>query len=195
MENTENESNKDEFAMDEVESRTVRSLTIASKTYPNKMGSRAAAVGRYGHIDFSTKHWPNQGKYLKTFVINPAWKFDHWLVLDTKLVVHNIACNVDIHVPLTKALQAVHDKNLGHVLKTFNGCFNIRMVRGTKSSPSAHAYGLALDLNARENPLGATHGGFYNEPEFVKCFTDQGFDWGGNFHSRKDPMHFSYCWE
>jgi hypothetical protein len=24
----------------------------------------------------------------------------------------------------------------------------------------------------------------------VKCFTDNGFDWGGNFKSRLDGMHF-----
>jgi len=43
-----------------------------------------------------------------------------------------------------------------------------------------------VDVNAFENAMG-------KEPKlssgFVKCFTDAGFDWGGNW-KRKDGMHF-----
>lgn len=126
----------------------------------------------------------------------PAGWFPNWYVLDTKHPVEAIACNNDIHEPLLRALTAIKDGHMEKMLHTFDGCFNIRMVRGTDNAPSAHAYGLAIDLNAADNGLGNTKGGIYDYPvTFVKAFTDQGFDWGGNFHSRKDPMHFSYCWE
>lgn len=159
-----------------------------------KMTTRAAAIARYGRIDFASKHWEHQSLWMEMFDVDQT-KFPNWHVLDTKHVVDFIFCNKDIHAPLKAALDAVAAHNLGGLLKTFDGCFNIRMVRGTNNSPSAHAYGLALDINASENGLGQTKGGFYDHPDFVKCFKDAGFDWGGDFHSRKDPMHFSYCWE
>lgn len=161
--------------------------------FPSKMTTRAAAEDRYGVIDFSSRYWHDQKTWLKLF--NVSKSFPNWKVLDTQIPVTHIACNLDIHEPLAVALNSIDEKSLGYLLKTFDGCFNIRMVRGTLSSFSAHSYGLALDLNASENPLGSTVGGFYNHPELVKCFTNVGFDWGGNFHGRKDPMHFSYCWE
>ena len=51
---------------------------------------------------------------------------------------------------------------------------------------SLHSWGIAIDVNAFEN-------GLHQEPRlsagFVKCFTDAGFIWGGNWR-RKDGMHF-----
>lgn len=161
--------------------------------FKNKCTTRAAAEQRYGHIDFASKHWPERNHWIRSLII-PEGMFPNWKVLNTKIPVKTIACNIDIHGPLMAALNSVHDKGLGGQLKTFDGCFNIRMVRGTRSAFSAHSYGLAVDLNAALNPMGKVlHTTF--TPEFVKCFTDQGFAWGGNFKSRRDPMHFSYCWE
>jgi len=162
--------------------------------FPNKQTTRAACVARYGAIDFVSGHWGRQHEWMTTIEINPA-DFPNWVV-DAHGHPHvaSIYCNKDMAGPLVAALKSVHDKGLGNVLKLYDGCFNIRKVRGSTAF-SAHAYGLAIDLNADDNNLGATHGGFYNNPEFVKCFTDQGFAWGGNFHGRKDPMHFSYCFE
>jgi hypothetical protein len=93
----------------------------------------------------------------------------------------------------TNALSALANCGMSGELETMDGCFNIRMVRGDFVM-SAHSYGLAIDINAAKNKLGQTSGGFFDLPEFVKCFKDQGFDWGGEF-TRPDPMHFSYCWE
>jgi hypothetical protein len=159
-----------------------------------KCTSRAAAVARYGGIDFASRHWPHQSQWLEIFQVPTGW-FPSWHVVGTTHPVEHIALNKDLHTPLLNALTAVHNKGLGGLLLTFDGCFNIRMVRGSAASPSTHSYGLALDINADSNPLAATKGGFYNHPDFVKCFTDQGFDWGGHWVHRKDPMHFSYAWE
>jgi hypothetical protein len=161
--------------------------------FQNKCTTRVAAEARYGHIDFASRHWPEQSHWIRSLVI-PEGMFPNWKVLNTKMPVRAIACNLDLHQPLMAALTAVHNKGLGAQLHTFDGCFNIRMVRGSNAHFSAHSYGLALDINAATNPMGSVlHTTF--TADFVKCFTDQGFAWGGNFHGRKDPMHFSRCFE
>lgn len=162
--------------------------------FKNKMTTVELAIERYGAIDFASGHWPEQNQWIRILQIPPGM-FPKWYVLNTRMPVKHIACNYDIAPPLMRALQAISEGNLQDQLETFDGCFNIRLVRGSSHAMSAHSYGLAIDLNADDNELGQTEGGFYKSPEFVKCFTDQGFDWGGSFHSRKDPMHFSYAWE
>lgn len=105
--------------------------------------------------------------------------------LEIGLIPKKIYCNKDLVGPLSQAF-----KNLiatGHVkeIKTWDGCFNIRKVRGGKSM-SLHSWGIAVDINAFEN-------GLYQVPKlsqgFVKCFKDAGFYWGGDF-KRLDGMHF-----
>ena len=156
-----------------------------------KCTSRQMAEGRYGHIDLASGHWADQNKWIIMLPI-PTGMFPNWKVLNYQIPVHAIACNQDVYGPLWSALQAVKRNGLESELKTFDGCFNIRTVRGS-DLVSTHSYGLAVDLNAGIEPLGSltTHW----SQGFRDCFTSSGFDWGGNFTGRKDPMHFSYAWE
>ena len=87
--------------------------------------------------------------------------------------------------PLSKALQALISTGKVSELKTWDGCFNIRRKRGL-TSMSLHSWGIAIDVNAAWNGLNKTP---TLTPGFVKCFTDNGFDWGGTWQ-RKDGMHF-----
>lgn len=105
--------------------------------------------------------------------------------LEIGIIPKKIYCNKDLIDPLSKALQAL--VSTGHVkeLKTWDGCFNIRKKRGLNSM-SLHSWGIAIDVNAFENGLNQTP---KLSAGFVKCFTDNGFDWGGNW-TRKDGMHF-----
>lgn len=105
--------------------------------------------------------------------------------LEIGVIPKRIYCNKDMVGPLTKAFQNLIQR--GHVkeLKTWDGCFNIRKMRGLKSM-SLHSWGIAVDVNAFENGLNATP---KLSAGFVKCFTDAGFDWGGTW-KRKDGMHF-----
>lgn len=106
--------------------------------------------------------------------------------LEIGLIPKRIYCNKDLIKPLTKAFQALIKTGKVEELKTYDGCFNIRKIRGGKQM-SLHSWGIAIDVNAFENGLGQQP---KLSPEFVKCFTDAGFDWGGNWVSRKDGMHF-----
>lgn len=105
--------------------------------------------------------------------------------LEIGVIPKRIYCNRDMIQPLAQAFQNLI--TTGHVkeLKTWDGCFNIRKKRGL-SSMSLHSWGIAIDVNAFENGLNQTP---KLSAGFVKCFTDAGFYWGGNF-KRKDGMHF-----
>ena len=105
--------------------------------------------------------------------------------LEIGMIPKRIYCNRDLIEPLSKAFQALI--TTGHVneLKTWDGCFNIRKKRGG-STMSLHSWGVAVDVNAYANCFGC-HPTL--SQGFVKCFTDNGFDWGGTW-SKPDGMHF-----
>jgi hypothetical protein len=105
--------------------------------------------------------------------------------LEVGVIPKRLYCNKDLIEPLSKALQALISTGYVKELKTWDGCFNIRKKRGL-SSMSLHSWGIAIDINAFENGLNMTP---KLSAGFVKCFTDNGFEWGGLW-TRKDGMHF-----
>lgn len=105
--------------------------------------------------------------------------------LEIGVIPKRIYCNKDLVEPLKKAFQELIRTGYVNELKTWDGCFNIRKKRGL-SSMSLHSWGIAIDVNAFENGLGQVP---KLSAGFVKCFTDNGFDWGGVW-KRLDSMHF-----
>lgn len=105
--------------------------------------------------------------------------------LEVGVIPKKLYCNKDLIPALTKAFQNLKDSGAYNFLKTFDGCFNIRKMRGL-TSMSIHSWGLALDFNAFENQLNQVP---KMHPLIVKCFKDAGFDWGGDW-KRLDGMHF-----
>lgn len=70
-----------------------------------------------------------------------------------------------------------------------------RSIRGS-TSPSLHSYGLAVDIFATP-PDVVPPGGVWTPddempPDFVRCFTDLGFRWGGTF-KRRDTPHIEWA--
>jgi hypothetical protein len=105
--------------------------------------------------------------------------------LEIGVIPKRLYCHRAMPEYLTKAFKSLIETGLIKELKTWDGCFNIRRKRSGLSQ-SLHSWGLAIDINAAWNG--------YNRPtqlteEFVKCFTDNGFDWGG-YWKIKDGMHF-----
>ncbi len=105
--------------------------------------------------------------------------------LEIGVIPKRLYCNKIMVDPLSKAFNNLISRGFVNELKTFDGCFNIRKKRAL-SSMSLHSWGIAIDMNAFENGLNQTS---KLSAGFVKCFTDAGFDWGGNW-ARKDGMHF-----
>lgn len=105
--------------------------------------------------------------------------------LEIGVLPKRIYCNKDLILPLTLAFRNIRDRGLIEQVKTWDGCFNIRKKKGSKSL-SLHAWGLAIDINAAWN-------GFNKKPTMpnalVMCFAEAGFYWGGLWKV-KDGMHF-----
>lgn len=122
--------------------------------------------------------------------------------LEIGVIPKKIYCHRALIPALRLAICNLITRGYVDELRTWDGCFNIRPIRGYEKRYkelmaagkieeamqllSIHSWGLAIDLNAAWNALGAiptlTAG-------FVKCFTDAGFEWGGSW-KRKDGMHF-----
>jgi peptidoglycan hydrolase-like protein with peptidoglycan-binding domain len=76
---------------------------------------------------------------------------------------------------------------------TYDGSFNPRFVRGSRTSLSNHAFGTAFDINEPYNKLGhrpALVGQKGSVRELVPIANKWGFYWGGHYHGRPDGMHF-----
>lgn len=99
------------------------------------------------------------------------------------------ACH-ELLVPVfTSVFEQIHDRGLWHLLEDFGGCYNCREVRGTTSKTSTHSWGIGIDVNALQNPLGARP---KMPAQIIGVFRDHGFTWGGEWN-RPDGMHFQYA--
>lgn len=79
-----------------------------------------------------------------------------------------------------------------YLVKSWEGAYVPRFVRGSRTTLSNHAFGSAFDINADRNPLGrvpAASGTAGSVRELVPLAHQHGFYWGGHF-SRADGMHF-----
>lgn len=106
--------------------------------------------------------------------------------LEIGVIPKRIYCNKDLIPCATLAFKNLIDRGLVSELKTWDGCFNVRMQRGSSTTFSLHSWGIAIDINAFENQLNVQP---KLSPDFVQCFKDAGFNWGGDF-KRWDGMHF-----
>lgn len=107
-----------------------------------------------------------------------------------------IYCNRDIMQPLIGSFMALEREGLNDELRSYGGCWNIRPVRGGNSL-SLHSWGVAVDFNTFDNPLGLTReqatakGLTPFTDRFQQVWRDHGWTCGIDF-ARKDGMHFEY---
>jgi hypothetical protein len=79
-----------------------------------------------------------------------------------------------------------------HLVLTWAGSYVPRLIRGSKTTLSNHAFGTAFDINVAWNMLGAVPalaGQKGSVRELVEIAHANGFYWGGHF-TRQDGMHF-----
>jgi hypothetical protein len=103
---------------------------------------------------------------------------------------------IRVHKLVTGQFQALfaawQQASLLRLIKTWDGSFVPRFVRGSGTTLSNHAWGTAFDINVAWNPRGALPALRSREGsvrELVPLANEHGFYWGGHF-SRRDGMHF-----
>jgi hypothetical protein len=106
-------------------------------------------------------------------------------------IIGSASCHRLLLPLLRAALQELARRGLGDLLDPgdFGGCFFPRFANlKTLSGISHHSWGVAVDLNVSQNPLGA-------EPRLdrrvVDVFEKWGFTWGGRWLV-PDAMHFEF---
>lgn len=94
---------------------------------------------------------------------------------------------------LLAAWAEVERQGLINRVLTFDGALNSRFIRGSRRTPSNHAFGTAFDINAAWNGLHVTPpkvGKYGSVRLLAPIFESHGFRWGGNYSGRADGMHF-----
>ena len=132
--------------------------------------------------------------------LDPRWQTDFLgrttlpfpmvLSWDHTRTVHQITCHEILAGVFADVFAQIRSAGLQNKITSFGGCFSFRPQRtGTKLS--AHAWGIAIDLNPETNAQG-TAGDM--DPAVIKIFRDAGFQWGGDWQGKtRDPMHFQFC--
>lgn len=93
---------------------------------------------------------------------------------------------------LVKLFNDWEKNNLLHKVLTWEGAYNPRFIRGSRTVLSNHAFGTAFDINYAWNKLGAVPALMGQKGcvrDLVGIAHQNGFYWGGHF-SRRDGMHF-----
>jgi hypothetical protein len=132
--------------------------------------------------------------------LDPGWEtealarvtlpFAMRLSWDKSRSVTQFTCHRLLAAKFEKVFAQIHTEGLQSAITTFGGCFAFRQQR-TGSKLSAHAWGIALDLNPESNAQG-TAGNM--DERIIAFFREAGFTWGGDWKGRtRDPMHFQFC--
>jgi len=132
--------------------------------------------------------------------LNPLWQVEYLervmlpfalpLSWENSRSVTRFTCHKLLVPIFARVFDEIQSAGLQRKLTSFGGCFAFRPQRsGTKLS--AHAWGIAIDLNPETNQQG-TAGNM--DPGIVTIFRQAGFEWGGSWQGRRrDPMHFQFC--
>ena len=134
-----------------------------------------------------------QNKWLRIYTL-PADIAAHFPPYPGVPHVSRIQMNTFAWEPFCAAFRELISTGLVKELKTYDGCVNLRYKRNQAEIPanrSIHSWGLALDFNAKLNPLGVVQGS--RPGMFTKAFLDvwrrHGWTAGADF---RDGMHFQF---
>ncbi|HEY6194530.1 MAG TPA: M15 family metallopeptidase [Candidatus Eisenbacteria bacterium] len=144
-------------------------------------GDPGPFVRQDGSID---ERWPTMILAPLTLPAPLPLSWDHQHTV-TRLRVHRKLVGL-----FSAALAAIHaNAEAWASLGDTGGAYAWRPQRGAKRL-SRHCWAIALDLDVGDNPIG---GKPHMHPAVIAAFAAQGFEWGGAWKRRKDPMHFEFA--
>lgn len=120
-----------------------------------------------------------------------------WITTHIPAMPNRLYLNKDIAPVMEDTLKRIISLQAYREIHAFDGLFNIRYVRGSKTRLSLHSFGIAIDLNAANNPLGLTKKQSIDKGLvpfsnlFDEIWKDAGWTLGIDF-SRPDGMHREY---
>jgi hypothetical protein len=119
--------------------------------------------------------------------IDPGWLRRN-VVTRAVPILGTVTCNRAFIAPLRRALGRLERRGLERLVDPgdYAGCYAPRRIPSS-GSLSLHAWGLAIDLNASENPQGSEP---RQDRRLVRAFEREGFTWGGRWPTAPDGMHF-----
>jgi hypothetical protein len=134
-----------------------------------------------------------QGTYLITIDLPYTMYYDKQPV--KKMRCHKKVAQAFLNV-FNDLLKTYGERKLNELeITDFGGCFNYRLMRGSKTKLSAHAWGTAIDLDPNRNTLKETSTtARFAKPEYkamIDIFEKHGFASLGRIKNY-DWMHFQY---
>jgi hypothetical protein len=102
-------------------------------------------------------------------------------------VVKTMRCHKLAADNFMSAFEEIKRNGLIQYANDYSGIYNRRPIKNRPSHPSTHSWGIAIDLEAADFPLGSKK---RINQGVIDAFQKYGFFYGGDFVSRKDPMHF-----
>ena len=107
---------------------------------------------------------------------------------DLNTTIRRFRCHEKLSEVFQSVFNEIYKQGLWEHLNDFGGCYQYRPARNL-SKLSTHSWGIAVDVDVNDNPLGADP---VIDDRIVVIFEDHGFLWGGRW-SRPDGMHFQYA--
>jgi hypothetical protein len=120
---------------------------------------------------------------------------EQWIAKNIKSksvpILGRVTCHRKLFPQLIAALTQLQGSGLSHTIdpSQFAGCFNSRYVAALPGTRiSHHSWGVALDINSRDNPFGSPP---HQDPRLVRTMRRWGLTWGGTW-AVPDGMHFEW---
>lgn len=173
-----------------------RSVTVKPK------GDQASLIHCYGNPEGPKSVKTGGGQFnadpdwvQRNLILVPREKLPNWprypgangLVQVSGVRVHRLVAPV-----LIETWAEVNRRKLASKLRTYDGAFMARHMLWRYDRPlSVHAFGAAIDFDARWNGYGLPHAQMAINRDVVAIFKDFGWTWGGDW-SPSDGMHFQW---
>jgi hypothetical protein len=120
--------------------------------------------------------------------VDPAWVREHIVTLRVPPL-GEVTCHRGIVFQLRGAMRDLRASGLGHLIRSFHGCFVPKFInRDPTAMLSHHSWGVAFDTNLAGNYYGRPP---HQDPRLVSILERWGFLWGGLFVV-PDGNHFEY---